>query len=147
MQRHLHLHALVLLQDDALHHDQPVVCGHSHPHQQQPAGSKHCGQDGQRTAAARTHLEGVAKGVRREEELLVKSGGKFGKESWREVVRNEETLRQTYDSHTCKQLLAVFLSQLVIAQDELVTHRVATNPVKGYRGVNTTDDDFIINLL
>lgn len=118
MQRHLHLHALVLLQDDALHHDQPVVCRHSHPHQQQPAGSKHCGQDGQCTAAARTHLEGIAKGVRRAEELRVKSVGKFGKKSWREVVRNRETLRQTYDSHICKQLLAIFLSELVIAQDE-----------------------------
>lgn len=55
MQGHLHLHALVLLEDDALHYNQPVVCGHGHPHQQQPTGSKHCGQDGQRTAAARTH--------------------------------------------------------------------------------------------
>lgn len=57
VQRHLHLHALVLLQDDALHHDQPVVSGHGHPYQQQPAGSKHCGQDGQSAAAARTHLQ------------------------------------------------------------------------------------------
>lgn len=56
VQRHLHLHALVLLQDDALHHDEPVVSGHGHPHQQQPAGSEHCGQDGQSAAAARTHL-------------------------------------------------------------------------------------------
>lgn len=90
VQRHLHLHALVLLQDDALYHDQPVVCGHGHPHQQQPAGSKHCGQDGQRTAAAWTHLEGRTKGgkgVRREEELHVKAAetkkkkneGKFGR--------------------------------------------------------------------
>lgn len=27
-----------------------------------------------------------------------------------------------------------------------MTHRVATNPVKGQRGANTTDDDFMMNL-
>lgn len=68
VQRHLHLHALVLLQDDALDHDQPVVRGHGHAHQQQPAGPEHRGQDCQRAAAARTHLEGAIKGVRQEEE-------------------------------------------------------------------------------
>lgn len=57
VQRHLDLHTLVLLQDDALHHDEPVVGGHGYAHQQQAAGSEHCGQDGQRTTATRTHLE------------------------------------------------------------------------------------------
>lgn len=92
MQRHLDLHALVLLQDDALHHDQPVVCGHSHPHQQQPAGSKHCGQDGQRTAAARTHLPGRTKALTWDEALHGQTLGTFGKESPREVVRDGKTL-------------------------------------------------------
>lgn len=37
------------------------------------------------------------------------------------------------EPHTCKQLLAIFLSRLVIAKDELVTHSLTTNPVKGQR--------------
>lgn len=81
MQRHLHLHALVLLQDDALHHDQPVVRGHGHAHQQQPAGPEHRGQDGQRAAAARTHLEGAIKGVRQEEQSHVPAVSGSGKRS------------------------------------------------------------------
>lgn len=92
MQRHLHLHALVLLQDDALHHDQPVVGGHGHPHQQQPAGSKHRGQDGQRAAAARTHLLGRTKdGEGFPCQNLI---GKFGRESPREVIGDGKTLGQ-----------------------------------------------------
>lgn len=81
MQRHLHLHALVLLQDDALHHDQPVVGGHGHAHQQQPAGPEHRGQDGQRAAAARAHLEGAIKGVRQEERPRVPALSGSGKRS------------------------------------------------------------------
>lgn len=65
--------------------------------------------------------------------------------SWREVIRNGEPLRRTCDVHTRKQLLAIFLSRLVITKDELVTHPVATNPVKGQRGANATDDEFTVN--
>lgn len=79
VQRHLHLHALVLLQDDALHHDEPVVSGHGHPHQQQPAGSKHSGQDGQSAAAARTHLRGGGEEVGGEEQKGVRQEGGRGR--------------------------------------------------------------------
>lgn len=50
------------------------------------------------------------------------------------------------DSRTCRQLLAIILSQLVTAKDEVVTHPVATNPVKGQSGADATDDDFTVNL-
>lgn len=42
--------------------------------------------------------------------------------------------------------VAIFLSLPVTAKDDLVTHRVATNRVKGQRGANATDDDFTVNL-
>lgn len=45
VQGHPDLHALVLLQNDALLHQQPVVCGHSHAHQEQAARPKHRGQE------------------------------------------------------------------------------------------------------
>lgn len=131
MQRHLHLHALVLLQDDALHHDQPVVRGHGHPHQQQPAGSEHRGQDGECAAAARAHLRGRGE----EEEAHVRAVGAFG--------TGKKAPRHTCDSDTRQRPAATFVSQLVIAKDELVTRPVAANPGKGRRGASATDDDFV----
>ena len=57
VQRHLHLHSLVLLQDDALLHEQPVVCGHGHTHQEQATGPEHRGEERQRPGAEGTHLQ------------------------------------------------------------------------------------------
>lgn len=42
--------------------------------------------------------------------------------------------------------VAIFLSLPVTAKDDLVTHRVATNRVKGQRRAKATDDDFTVNL-
>lgn len=115
VQRHLHLHALVLLQDDALDHDQPVVCGHGHAHQQQPAGPEHRGQDGQCTAAARTHLEGKIKGVRQEEAVC-----RFGKRS--SLMGNHgDRWAHMQPTAGCLPALACY------CKDVLVTHPAASN--------------------
>lgn len=55
VQRHLDLCCLVLLQDDTLLHQQPVVGRHGDAHQQQAAGPKYGGQQCERSRAERTH--------------------------------------------------------------------------------------------
>lgn len=120
VQRHLHLHALVLLEDDALDHDQPVVCGHGHTHQQQPAGPEHRGQDGQRAAAARTHLEGKIKGVSQEEESHITAVCRCGKRS---LLKGNPGERWAHVQPTAGYLPALACN----CKDALVTHPAASH--------------------
>ena len=62
VQGHLHLQALVLLQHDALLHQQPVIGGDGHAHQEQAAGPENRGQQGEGPTAARAHLGGRESG-------------------------------------------------------------------------------------
>lgn len=56
VQRHLDLGGLVLLQDDSLLHQQPVVCWHGDAHQQQTTGPENRREQRQGPRTERTHL-------------------------------------------------------------------------------------------
>lgn len=56
VQRHLDLGGLVLLQDDPLLHQQPVVRRHGDTHQQQTAGPENRREQREGPGAERTHL-------------------------------------------------------------------------------------------
>lgn len=56
VQCHLDVDRLVLLQYDALLHQQPIIRRHGNPYQQQSACPKHRGEQRQSPTAARAHL-------------------------------------------------------------------------------------------
>lgn len=61
VQRHLDLSGLVLLQDNAFLHQQPVVCGHSNANQQQSTGPENGREQRQGPRTEWTHLWGDEK--------------------------------------------------------------------------------------
>lgn len=73
VQCHLDLSGLILLQDNSLLHQQPVVRWHGNADQQQAAGPEHWGQQRQSSGAEGTHL-----GTKSREEQT-------GIKKWREI--------------------------------------------------------------